>query len=60
MHEIVLHLADCELMFASRCRLIAFENHPFLQPFDQDRWNSAKLAGRGEVSLGTTFETATS
>ena len=43
IHEIVLHLADCELMFASRCRLTAFENHPFLQPFDQDRWNNAKV-----------------
>jgi uncharacterized damage-inducible protein DinB len=43
MHEILLHLADCELMFASRCRLTAFEDHPFLAPFDQDRWNNAKL-----------------
>src|SRR6266516_111895 len=43
MHEILLHLADCELMFASRCRLTAFEDHPFLAPFDQDRWNTAKL-----------------
>ena len=43
IHEIVLHLADCELMFCSRCRLIAFEDHPHLTPFDQDRWNEGKL-----------------
>lgn len=46
IHEIVLHLADCELMFASRCRLTAFEDHPFLAPFDQDRWNNAKAKER--------------
>ena len=43
IHEILLHLADCELMFCSRCRLIAFEDHPHLAPFDQDRWNNGKL-----------------
>ena len=43
IHEILLHLADCELMFASRCRLIAFESYPHLAPFDQDRWNTGKL-----------------
>src|ERR1022692_3958124 len=43
IHEIILHLADCELMFASRCRLIVFENSPHLAPFDRDRWNAGKL-----------------
>jgi uncharacterized damage-inducible protein DinB len=43
IHEILLHLADCELMFASRCRLTAFEDYPVLQPFDQDRWNNGKV-----------------
>jgi hypothetical protein len=42
IHEILQHLADCELMFASRCRLIAFEDHPHLAPFDQDRWAVGK------------------
>jgi len=42
IHEILQHLADCELMFASRCRLIAFEDHPHLAPFDQDRWANGK------------------
>ncbi len=50
MHEIVLHLADCELMFCSRCRLIAFEDHPHLAPFDQDRWNTAKLREKESTS----------
>jgi hypothetical protein len=44
IHEILQHLADCELMFASRCRLIAFEDHPHLAPFDQDRWNNGKAS----------------
>jgi uncharacterized damage-inducible protein DinB len=46
IHEIIVHLADCELMFASRCRLIAFEDHPQLVPFDQDRWINARLLER--------------
>jgi hypothetical protein len=29
-------------MFASRCRLIAFDDHPHLTPFDQDRWAAGK------------------
>jgi len=43
IHEIVLHLADCELMFASRCRLTAFDDRPFLQPFNQEYWMTGKL-----------------
>jgi hypothetical protein len=42
IHEILQHLADCEVMFTSRCRLIAFEDHPHLAPFDQERWANAK------------------
>jgi hypothetical protein len=36
--EIVAHLADCELVFSFRLRQTLGENHPTLQPFDQDRW----------------------
>ena len=50
IHEILLHLADCELMFCSRCRLIAFEDHPHLAPFDQDRWNTAKMREKESFS----------
>jgi hypothetical protein len=42
IQELLQHLADCEIMFASRCRLIAFEDHPHLAPFDQDRWAAGK------------------
>jgi uncharacterized damage-inducible protein DinB len=36
--EIVAHLADCELVFCFRLRQTLAEDHPTLQPFDQDRW----------------------
>jgi hypothetical protein len=36
--EIVAHLADCELVFSFRLRQTLAEDHPVLQPFDQDRW----------------------
>ena len=36
--EIVAHLADCELVFSFRLRQTLGEDHPTLQPFDQDRW----------------------
>jgi hypothetical protein len=39
-HEIVAHLADCELMFQSRLRLILFEDQPRLPAFDQAKWTS--------------------
>ena len=38
IQEIITHLADCELVFSVRCRWIAFEDHPTLVPFDQDKW----------------------
>lgn len=40
IHLIVAHLADCELMFQVRVRLILFENEPFLASFDQDTWSN--------------------
>jgi len=36
--EIIAHLADCELVFSFRLRQTLAEDHPTLQPFDQDRW----------------------
>jgi hypothetical protein len=38
VREIVAHLADCELVFAFRLRQTLAEDHPTIQPFDQDRW----------------------
>ena len=42
--EIVAHLADCELVFSFRLRQTLADDHPTLQPFDQDRW-AARYAG---------------
>ncbi len=36
--EIVCHLADCEVVFASRLRQTLAEDAPVIQPFDQDKW----------------------
>jgi uncharacterized damage-inducible protein DinB len=38
VREIVAHLADCELVFAFRLRQTLAEDHPTIQPFDQDCW----------------------
>jgi uncharacterized damage-inducible protein DinB len=38
IREIAAHLADCELVFAFRLRQTLAEDHPIIQPFDQDRW----------------------
>ena len=39
-HDIVVHLADAEIVRAARFRLILGEDDPALSPFDQDRWQS--------------------
>jgi uncharacterized damage-inducible protein DinB len=36
--EVMCHLADCELVWAWRLRLIYEKDNPLLQPFDQDPW----------------------
>ena len=38
IHEIVAHLADCEMVFQARCRWMMFEDNPTLISFDQDPW----------------------
>lgn len=42
--EILCHLADCELVFGFRLRQTLAEDHPTIQPFDQDKW-AATYAG---------------
>ncbi len=42
--EILSHLADCELVFGFRLRQTLAEDHPTIQPFDQDKW-AATYAG---------------
>lgn len=36
--EIIMHLADSELVFAYRLRRTLAENSPIVTPLDQDRW----------------------
>jgi hypothetical protein len=36
--EILCHLADCEIVFAFRLRQTLAEDHPVIQPFDQDKY----------------------
>lgn len=47
--EVVQHLADSELVFGFRARMILSEDRPPLQGYDQDRW--ASLFRYREVSL---------
>jgi hypothetical protein len=49
--EIVCHLADCELVFAFRLRQTLAEDHPVIQPFDQDRWASRYAAYDSAAAL---------
>ena len=37
-HEILCHLADCELVFSFRIRQALAEDHHVIQPFDQEIW----------------------
>lgn len=39
-HEVMVHLADAEIVRAVRFRLILGEDDPSLFAFDQDRWES--------------------
>jgi hypothetical protein len=38
IRQLIAHLADTELVFASRFRQVIAEDSPPLMPFDQDRW----------------------
>lgn len=46
VREILCHLADCEVAWAWRLRLIYGSENPTLQPFEQDAWAQA-YAGPG-------------
>jgi hypothetical protein len=45
--EIICHLADCELVYGVRYRIILSEPDPVLIPFDQDAW-AANLQYRNQ------------
>jgi uncharacterized damage-inducible protein DinB len=55
--EIVAHLADCELVFSFRLRQTLADEHPTLQPFDQDRW-AARYANCDMASALSLFGAA--
>ena len=55
--EIVAHLADCELVFSFRMRQTLADDHPTLQPFDQDRW-AARYANCDMTSALSLFGAA--
>jgi hypothetical protein len=38
LRDILSHLADCEIVFAFRLRQTLADDHPVVQPFDQDKW----------------------
>ena len=44
IREIVAHLADCELVFSFRLRQALAEDHPIIQPFDQEIWSQRYAA----------------
>ena len=41
VREVMCHMADCEIAWAWRLRLVYEHYHPQLQPFDQDAWAKA-------------------
>jgi hypothetical protein len=49
--EILCHLADCELVFAFRLRQTLAEDHPVIQPFDQERWANSYAAYDAHLAL---------
>lgn len=51
--EILVHLADCELVFAFRLRQGLAEDHHVIQPFDQDKWARTYAAYEAPAALAT-------
>lgn len=52
--EVVQHLADSDLVFGFRLRMILTENKPPLQGYDQDAW--ARTFQYGDVELDTALD----
>ena len=53
IHEILCHLADCEVVFAYRIRQTLAEPHHVVQPFDQDIWAKHYSAYTTQAALAT-------
>ncbi len=54
IQEIISHLADTEMVMGCRARWIAFEDHPTLVPFDQEKWAAGRA--REKEALAETLE----
>ena len=54
IQEFIGHLADTEMVMACRARWIAFENHPTLAPFDQEKWAAGRAPEKEPIA--ETFE----
>lgn len=54
IQEIISHLADTEMVMSCRARWIAFEDHPRLVPFDQEKWAAGRV--REKEPLAETLE----
>jgi hypothetical protein len=54
IREIICHLADTEAVMGCRARWIAFEEHPTLVPFDQEKWAAGRE--REQEPLAETLE----
>lgn len=46
IREVINHLTDTEMVMCCRARWIAFEDHPTLVPFDQDKWAAGRARER--------------
>lgn len=49
--QVLGHLADCEIVFQVRARLILSEPGAAITPFDQDRWCRTLLYNRRSMAL---------
>jgi hypothetical protein len=49
--QVLTHLAQAELVFASRLRFAVAEDGYVVQPFDQDRWMAAEPHADGAAAL---------
>ena len=49
IREIITHLADTEMVMCCRARWIAFEDHPTLVPFDQNKWAAGRAREKEPV-----------
>ena len=52
-HEILCHLADCEIVFAFRLRQALAEDHHVIQPFDQELWAANYAAYDPQAAMMT-------